>query len=86
MLLDFDWFCMSDLWALYLCLKVFSVLPMYVLVIALLFACVVTVALYTTAFCKHLPCTGHSWGFLQLQGLDACLMPCGVFEFFSDYV
>ena len=54
---------MSDLWLYHLCLKVCSVLPMYVFVVLL----VVTAALYMTACCRQLPSRGHSDGLWQLH-------------------
>ena len=53
----------SDLWPYQPCLKVFSVLPMYVFVVVP----DVTVALYITASCRQWPSRGHSAGFWQLH-------------------
>ena len=56
---------MSDLWPYQRCLKVCSVLPMYVFVVLF----VVIVALYTTASCKQFPSRGHSVCLWQLHVL-----------------
>ena len=62
------------LWFVYLCLRVLSVLPMYVAVCFMFFvrSVAVSVALYNTAEVRHFCPTGRSFGIRQLHSFIIC--------------